>query len=417
MTFPTLSCEIAFGPPTAGSVWTDVTERLVAFSIRRGRNSELDEFQAGTGSVVLLNSDRALDPANAASPYYPNVKPYRRLRLRATIYGTTYPVCTVYIEDYQQETQSPTAARVTLPVVDGFGALSRTKLNGAFPQQRSDERVGAALSAAKWTTGNSWLLGLVGFGELGTSTILGPFGDRVLYPGLSDVVGETLDNVSALAHIQSVAQAELGWFFIDAAGAATFLGRPWLASSPYSVSQATFGDRPDDGGELPYVGATPTYGLEQVLNEVRITAAGGAAQTAADGTSQDDYFVQTLSRTLPLTSDAEALKQAQYLLSRYKDPVLRMTQLQLDPEGYLPEQVWPQVLGRDLGSLITVRFRPVGGGDPIEQESQLHGIEHRWAAETGIWETTWSVAPRQLGVIWVLGDPGSRLGSSTILAY
>lgn len=416
MTFPVLTCEIAFGSPTTGSVWTSVTDRLAAFSVRRGRNSELDEFQAGTASVELHNNDRALDPANAASPFAPNVKPFRRLRLGTMTRGVVSPFFTGYIEDYEQQTRGPATARVILPVVDGFAALSLAKLNGSFPQQRSDLRIDAALSAARWTTGTSWLLGVPGFSELGVTTIVGPFGDRVLYPGLSEVVGETLANVSALGHIQDVARAELGWFFVDARGAAVFVSRLWLARSPYSVSQATFGDRPD-AGELPYVDATPTYGLEQVWNEVRVTATGGAEQIAADTASQDEYFIRTLARTVPLTSDVESLSQAKYLVSRFKDPIVRLTHLGLDPEGYLPEQVWPQALGRELGDLITVRFRPVGGGAAIDQESQIHGIEHRWSAETGVWETTWSVAPRQVGMAWVLGDPGSRLGVNTVLSY
>lgn len=86
---PGLFYEVAF--TTGGSLnalppqWTDLTARTKPSSqqVTRGRQYELDTNQAGTWRTGLENKDGALDPTNAASPYAPNVIPYRACRIRA----------------------------------------------------------------------------------------------------------------------------------------------------------------------------------------------------------------------------------------------------------------------------------------------------------------------------------------------
>jgi hypothetical protein len=74
--------EAAFGTPlteavATGGTWTDITSRVdiinAGISITRGAQDELSQIQAGTCTLTLDNSDGALTPENASSPYYPNV--------------------------------------------------------------------------------------------------------------------------------------------------------------------------------------------------------------------------------------------------------------------------------------------------------------------------------------------------------
>lgn len=60
-------------------VWVDLSTRVQALNSSRGRQYELDTITAGEASLVLLDSDEALNPANTSSVYYPNVKVYRRI--------------------------------------------------------------------------------------------------------------------------------------------------------------------------------------------------------------------------------------------------------------------------------------------------------------------------------------------------
>lgn len=72
-------------PPgsTLPPLWTDITRRALGQqSVTHGKQYELDVNEAGTYQPVLDNRDGALDPSNPASPYAPNVVPYRGIRER-----------------------------------------------------------------------------------------------------------------------------------------------------------------------------------------------------------------------------------------------------------------------------------------------------------------------------------------------
>lgn len=88
MTMPDAWCEIAFVKDTSdGSpLWRDVTsdvEWQEGVRISRRRSHELDEVQPGTLSLTLNNGDGRYTAGNTASPYYPNVKINRPIRVRA----------------------------------------------------------------------------------------------------------------------------------------------------------------------------------------------------------------------------------------------------------------------------------------------------------------------------------------------
>ena len=54
-----------------GLRYADLTSLVLSVTIKRGRNRQLDQFNAGTAQVVFNNSTRVLDPLNTASSYYP----------------------------------------------------------------------------------------------------------------------------------------------------------------------------------------------------------------------------------------------------------------------------------------------------------------------------------------------------------
>jgi hypothetical protein len=87
---PSIFYEFAFNAdPNQGTVppyWSDLSSRVqYGWSLGRGRQYELDTDEAGTWTVELANTDGALDPGNAASPYAPNVLPYRPCRIRVVL--------------------------------------------------------------------------------------------------------------------------------------------------------------------------------------------------------------------------------------------------------------------------------------------------------------------------------------------
>lgn len=79
---------LQFAPQTGSntsypSSWYNLTDRLVSYSVKKGKQRELGLAEAGVGSFVLRDKDEALNPSNASSPYNTGgntLKLYRPLR-------------------------------------------------------------------------------------------------------------------------------------------------------------------------------------------------------------------------------------------------------------------------------------------------------------------------------------------------
>lgn len=146
-----------------------------------------------------------------------------------------------------------------------------------------------------------------------------------------------------------------------------------------------------------------------VYNDVRVTRSGGTEQVASDGMSQQDYGYRSLEKTgLLMTTDAEALSMAQYVLGQHKDAHLRVLSLTIDPEAD-PADLWPKVLGFDLGTKIQVTLADAA----IDEPYFIEGIEHRFGPM--FWETKWWLSRADPFEYWVLGT--SKLGTETRLGY
>lgn len=137
--FPTLILE--WSPttnPAAPPVWVDITNRLRRFSISRGRRNWLSTTAPGTAIFDLDNTDLAgtstagpFTPFDSASANYPNVVPGKRVRLRATFAGVTYPRFVGFTTGYPTSWNN-TDSQVTLSCIDGLGLMSLVTLQGVY---------------------------------------------------------------------------------------------------------------------------------------------------------------------------------------------------------------------------------------------------------------------------------------------
>lgn len=113
---PTTIVEVAFGStpasitnPVMYNGWTDVTARSIGsagspvISGMRGRSYELSEPEAGVCTVGLNNWDGAFNPANTASPYYPNVVLNTPVRISCFWNGRRYGLFYGYVSKWPQE--------------------------------------------------------------------------------------------------------------------------------------------------------------------------------------------------------------------------------------------------------------------------------------------------------------------------
>jgi len=121
--------EIGFDSSAAtalGSVsWTDVTADVRAWSVNRGRQSELSTYSAGSCTVVLDNRARAYDPSNSAGSYHTKILPRRRLRISLTAGAVSAAIFTGYVSDWGIEwPEQGMDSTVTVSASDAFGVLS-----------------------------------------------------------------------------------------------------------------------------------------------------------------------------------------------------------------------------------------------------------------------------------------------------
>ncbi len=120
---PMLQILISTDDVSASSpLWSYVAENdMRAFSISRGRESELSLDDAGTATVVLDNRDRAFDPVSN-----PLIRPLNRVWLREQFSGETQDLFKGYVEAVDQEWPGGgwSDATVTLSCVDEFKVLA-----------------------------------------------------------------------------------------------------------------------------------------------------------------------------------------------------------------------------------------------------------------------------------------------------
>lgn len=111
---PELNCLIAFDDVSDVAGWIDVSDRVRSFKTSRGRETELQEIDAGTADIVFDNRDRFFMPG-VSTPLYPSsstypgsetfpgggsARPMNRLWLRELFNGQTYTLFYGYAENY-----------------------------------------------------------------------------------------------------------------------------------------------------------------------------------------------------------------------------------------------------------------------------------------------------------------------------
>ncbi len=182
--------------------------------------------------------------------------------------------------------------------------------------------------------------------------------------GAADFAGQ--DAVTAL---QAVVDTEGGAHFVDGAGGMNFRSR--AARYNAVTPQVVFGER-TDLGEFPYEDCQPTFDSTHLGNVAAVTQTStGQVFTSTDKTSMDAYFRRTLTRSVNSASALECQDAAAYLVSRYRQPVTRITTLRLHPSAH--PALWPVCLTLEQGARVRVMRRPFGA-PPIQLEQFVEAL-------------------------------------------
>ena len=411
-----LTVEIAFDsdPFDTTQTFSDVSAYVREFNIDRGRQHDLSDYQTGTASVLLNNSDDRFNPLNTSSPYYDSatsqtkISPFRQIKISGAYDGTTTVLFRGFITSYPESFGGQGAdSSVRISCVDAFKIFN---LN--------------TLGSRGWKLGNS------GFSNLGTSTRLGyvdqqelsslrigrlldSFGwsssERQISTGDLEVQAGVPTTTNLLTALKEVESAEQGQFYMSADGKATFRDRNYKRTQQFT-SQATFGN---GVGELPFSDVITTLDDSRILNIISVTRDGGTEQIVQDTDSVAKYGARqdSLSGTLNV-SDSDALSIANQRLAQFSNTGVRIEGLIVNPLSNA--DLWNQVLIRELGDKITIKV-PTTVSTVMDFDVHIDRISHSVNANNQTW--TWQIrtsAGSEIGA-WILGS--SRLGESTNLSW
>ena len=223
-------------------------------------------------------------------------------------------------------------------------------------------------------------------------------GDRDLDTGSALLVPAQLES-DALSHLQDVEVTEGGRFFINRTGAATLIGRANQSSETvYNTSNATFGD---SGSELKYTlrrGELFGFDDDKIVNEARVRQHGGSEQIAADATSKTAYGLMSRSESSLEQRAAVVKNRAEYLVSRYKDPTIRMPQVTIKPERS-PATLYAILGANDLGYRYTFVRRPQGVGSAISKQFHVESESLTMTPDDITFE--WELSPAEIVYAYV----------------
>jgi hypothetical protein len=340
----------------SGTAFYDVTSYTTSVTISRGLSRELDRFTTGSANLSFTNQSRAFDPFYTSSPFYPNVKPRKNMKVSTIVSGSTAVQFTGLVEDWSLDYSVEGEATASAACVDGFILFGGQQLNAhTATVQTTGARIGAILDRSEV----GWPAGLRDL-DTGAQTLQ------------ADVVEQGRE---VLEYLQLVAASEPGLLFMAKDNDVTFRDRNTGAAAPGTVIFS------DDSTGIPYTDIEVSYGTELLYNRVGITPIGLETQLAVNATSQTEYGAQSLEVNgllLPLGAQgtADALALANYLVKKYGDPDLRFDTVSVELAA-LSAANQTAVLSLELADIVTVKFQPNRIGTRISRALQIIGIRHR----------------------------------------
>jgi hypothetical protein len=336
-----------------GLAFADLTDICENINITRGRNRQLDQFNAGTATLTFDNASRILDPLNTASIYYPFVLP----RCPVIINANGVPIYTGLITDWNLDYDISNVDTMYATCVDQFTVLANQTLNAhTTTAELSSTRVSTVLAYPEILYQGPTSIGT------GSSTL----GGTAASAGFSIVQDTTLLN-----YLQLITTSEQGYLFMSANGTLTFKGRSSVLNP---VASAVFNTT---GTAIPYQTLINQFGDELLYNFVVTQSPAGAVQSTSNAASIAQYQAQQYSILDLLNSTtAEVAALGNYLLGKYKNPVLRFTGLSTQLAA-LSTANQNLIFSLDLTNVTTVEKNFVTGTPLTDSQTLIiSGISH-----------------------------------------
>ncbi len=409
-----LTVEIGFdsNPFDEPQSYTDISTYVRSIQTKRGRNNEMQSFNAGTLTIVLDNTDNRFNPSQTTF-YYDSanartkIQPLKRIRVSAVYSSSTYRIFEGYLTGIPVAFPTQGAdSTVTFRATDLFQILNSSTL-----------------------ADNGWRVGRGGFTELGISTRLSyvdeqelssarvsrildsigwPSSKRTINTGTNQVISQAT-NTNTLTGLKECETAENAQLFIGADGNVVFRNRDYKLSNTKAINvQGTFSN---DGTNLPYTDVKTSFDDNEIVNVYEWTRSGGATQFVSDADSVQRYTAQSNSTQTINVNDANVLSLIEQKIAETALPILRIDGLTCTPRN--DTNLWPQALGRELGDRVSVKIVHPNSSS-FTDELWIESISHSINARSQSWSWTTTLSPAGSSA-WILGQ--AKLGEGTRFVY
>lgn len=314
----------------AGFQYYDITNYVTSIEVTRGKSDDIATISSGELVVELNNRTRAFDPTYEAGPYFGQIIPKRLVRYSVNGIQQYQGV----LDDWGLNYTPDGDAVANFVASDGFVYLNnQTLAAGTATPQLSGARVTEILD---------------------NEFVQWPADQRDIDPGSVTLGANPVDEGQpVLSYLQAIEQSELGLFFIDKTGKATFRDR---THSPITTDLVKFAD---DGTGISYQNLLISYGSEDLVNEVVSTSVITTTETTSiDEASQEEFGI--FNATFPdllLSTDDQVAVYNSTLLAKYSQPVYRFSELEVRLND-LSEADQNAVLNLELGDFVQVVFTP-----------------------------------------------------------
>lgn len=221
--------------------------------------------------------------------------------------------------------------------------------------------------------------------------------------GLSQLAGRP--DGSPLQQLKKVAKSEGGLFFIARDGTATFHDRG-RRQRPSTVAITLTADQV--GADLAF-----DYGDTLLINDVSVGRSDVSASTrVTDAASIAEYGTYAAQLDTLLYGDTQANDRGAFLLSRYAQPQVRVSQIAIEANSQ--PSLWPSLLASEIDQRASVTGLP-SSAPSSSLELWVEGVQD--VITDSSWTFTLDPSPASSTVALILDDPIFGLLDFNVLGW
>jgi hypothetical protein len=186
-------------------------------------------------------------------------------------------------------------------------------------------------------------------------------------------MGMITETGTALSLVYQAVDSENGAAWMTGAGKLWFGNRNWRNTSSYA---ATFSN---DGSDTGYQ-ALAWHRDQNTLRTVAQVTDLNAAVTEYIGANEASYGPRVISRTTYTESVTEPYDYATWLYGEFGTPKTDAN-LRLTAGAGSATGTWAEILSRELGDLVNVEVKPVGGTTQNDWDMFVESIDHTFGVD------------------------------------